>query len=84
MERKATRDLGEVLRDEMFLRDRIIGLLREGPKTIPDLAETLGYPSHEVTRWVMAMRRYGTIAEMLKSRADDYYQYRLTDEGTPC
>ncbi len=83
MERKATRDLGEVLRDEMFMRDRVIGLLREGPKTISELAAALGYPSHEVMRWVMAMRRYGTIVEMPKSRADDYYQYRLA-EGESC
>jgi DNA-binding IclR family transcriptional regulator len=79
MERKKTRDLAEVLRDEMLMRDRIIGLLQEGPMTVPDLAEALGHPSHEVMRWVMAMRRYGTIVEMPKNRADDYYQYRLTE-----
>jgi predicted Rossmann fold nucleotide-binding protein DprA/Smf involved in DNA uptake len=79
MERKETRDLAEVLRDELYMRDRIIGLLREGPKTVPDLAEALGHPSHEVVRWVMAMRRYGTIVEMPKNRADDYYQYRLAE-----
>ncbi len=84
MERKATRDLGEVLRDGMVMRDRIIGLLREGPKTIPSLAAALGHPSHEVMRWVMAMRRYGTIMEMAKGRADDYYQYSLRSEGQPC
>jgi predicted transcriptional regulator len=79
MERKEPRDSAEVLRDEMFMRDRIIGQLREGPKTISALAETLGYPSHEVMRWIMAMRRYGTVVEMPKNREDDYYQYRLVE-----
>jgi predicted Rossmann fold nucleotide-binding protein DprA/Smf involved in DNA uptake len=79
MKKKETRDVSEVLRDEMFIRDRIIDLLQEGPMTVPDLAEALGHPSREVMRWVMAMRRYGTIVEMPKNRADDYYQYRLAE-----
>ncbi len=80
MEKKATRDLAEVLRDEMYLRDKITDLLRKGPKTVPEIAAELGYPSHEVMMWVMGMRRYGTIVEMPKERADDYYQYRLRPE----
>ncbi len=84
MEKKEIRNPAEVLRDEMIMRDRIIGLLREGPKTIPDLAAAMGHPPHEVTKWVMAMRRYGTIAEMPKGRADDYYTYTLRSEGPLC
>jgi predicted Rossmann fold nucleotide-binding protein DprA/Smf involved in DNA uptake len=80
MEKKATRDLAEVLRDEMYLRDKITDLLQKGPKTIPEIAAELGYPSHEVMMWVMGMRRYGTIIEMPKDRAEDYYQYRLRPE----
>lgn len=84
MERKASRDAAEVLRDEMFMRHRIIALLREGPRTIPDIAAALGHPSHEVVRWVMAMRRYGAIVETAKNRADDYYSYTLKSGGGPC
>jgi len=78
MEKKVTRDLAEVLRDEMYMRDRITNLLREGPKTVPEIAAELSYPSHEVMMWVMGMRRYGIIIEMPKERADDYYQYKLS------
>jgi hypothetical protein len=81
MERRKTRGLAEVLRDEMIMQDRIINLLREGPMTIPRISEALGSPSHEVTMWVMAMRRYGIIQEMPKGRADDYYHYTLRSEG---
>ena len=80
MERQRTRSLAEVLRDEMIMRDRIIHLLREGPMTITGISEALGSPSHEVTMWVMAMRRYGIIEEMPKGRADDYYHYTLRSE----
>ena len=69
------RPLAEVLRDEMVMRDRILALLGEGPRTIPELAEALACPPREVTLWVMAMRRYGALEELPKPRADDYFKY---------
>jgi hypothetical protein len=84
MERKVIRDLAEVLRDEMYLRDKITDLLQEGPKTVPEIAAELGYPSHEAMLWVMGMRRYGIIVEMPKDRAEDYYRYRLRSEEEAC
>jgi hypothetical protein len=71
------RDIGEVLRDEMIMKDRIASVLREGPKTIPEIAEALACPVREVTFWVMAMRRYGSLEELPKSKADDYFRYKL-------
>ena len=84
MERKVSRNLGEVLRDEMYMRHQIIKILAEGPKTIAGIAGELGYPSDEVLRWVMGMRRYGLIIEMPKARADDYYQYKLRPQEEKC
>ena len=74
------RDLGEVLRDEMVEQDRIAAVLRTGPKTLPEIARALDRPAHEVTKWVMAMRRYGQVRDLPKSRADDYYQYQLVED----
>jgi len=71
------RDLGEVIRDEMVMKDRIVSLLREEPRTIPEIAEALAFPVREVALWVMAMRRYGSLEELPKPKADDYYRYRL-------
>jgi hypothetical protein len=71
------RDIGEVLRDEMIMKDRIASVLREGPKTIPEIAEALACPVREVTFWVMSMRRYGSLEELPKSKADDYFRYKL-------
>jgi hypothetical protein len=78
--KKDRRDLAEVLRDEMVMQQRISSLLRQGPLTIPQLAEALDTPGWEVTAWVMAMRRYGLLKELPKNRADDYYQYALSTE----
>jgi len=79
MSDSAPRALAEVLRDEMFMQDRVTAALRDGPKTIPEIAEILGAPSREVTQWVMAMRRYGKLEETPKPKADDYFKYKLTE-----
>lgn len=76
MEERERRDLGEVLRDEMVMKDRIASLLREEPRTIPEIAEALACPVREVTLWVMGMRRYGSLEELPKPKADDYFRYR--------
>jgi hypothetical protein len=75
----APRALAEVLRDEMIMRDHIAAILRDGPKTIPELAELLEAPAREVTQWVMAMRRYGSLEEMPKPKMDDYFRYKLME-----
>ena len=73
------RNLGEVLRDEMVQKDRIAAVLRNGPRTIPEIASELRAPPIEVTWWVMAMRRYGRLRDLPKSRSDDYYRYALVE-----
>ena len=73
------RNLGEVLRDEMVERDRVAAFLKTGPHTIPEIASELHAPSPEVTKWVMAMRRYGRVRDLPKARSDDYYPYALVE-----
>lgn len=80
MKRKTMRNLAEVLRDEMYMKNRIIEILKAKPKTIPEIATELGCPSSEVTMWVMAMRRYGSILDLPKERADDYYRYKYVED----
>jgi hypothetical protein len=80
MEKKEPRNPAEIMRDEMIVRDKIISILREGAMTIPELSMALDMPSREVVMYVMAMRRYGKIEELPKSRMDDYFQYQLMQE----
>ena len=79
MRSERNRDLAEVLRDEMVMKDRIVALLHEGPKTIPEIAEALKYPSHETLYWVMAMWRYGALVELGRPNDEGYYQYQLAE-----
>ena len=81
MENRPIRDLTEIMRDEMVMQDKIIDLLKDGPKTIPEIAEKLGKPTYEVQLWVMAMRRYGKLDAEPKDRSDDYFSYALKEEA---
>ena len=72
----AMRDLGDVLRDEMVMRDRILAILRQEPKTIPEIAEILKQPTREVMLWTMTMWKYGAIVETGKANEDGYYRYQ--------
>jgi len=73
------RDLREVIRDEMFMRDKVLSALQDGPRTVPEIAEAMGSPVHEVMYWVMAARKYGLVAEV-SDPDDDYFQYELAEK----
>ncbi len=85
---KIRRDIREIVHDEMIMKDRIAKILKDGPQTIPELAEAMGYPSHEVGIWLFAMRRYGEVAVVGKPDVDGYFKYELAqsqkrqDEGS--
>ena len=84
MDNLIDRNFDEVLRDEMVMRDEIVVLLKNGPKTIPEIAGALGFPTYAVMQWVMAMWRYGKLEETGKANEDGYFQYQLTEEkSTP-
>ncbi|MBE3585443.1 MULTISPECIES: MarR family transcriptional regulator [Desulfofundulus] len=69
------RDIREVIREEMLMRDKILDLLKDGPKTIPEIARALDRPGHEVMFWVMGMRKYGQVCED-ELTDEGYYRYR--------
>jgi predicted transcriptional regulator len=76
MDNRNDRNIDEVMRDEMIMKDRILSQLREDPKTIPEIAAALQYPSNDVMFWVMAMWRYGSLEDVGKPNDEGYYKYR--------
>jgi hypothetical protein len=66
----------------MVIRDKLIATLHQGPKTIPEIAEALGYPRREVVFWVMGLWRYGMLEPQGEADAHGYYRYRLIREQT--
>lgn len=76
-----TRDIREVVREEPLVRGRLLALLAEEPKTVPELAAAAGLPSDEVMAWVMGMRRYGHVSVEKEPTEEGYYRYRAV--GAP-
>lgn len=72
------RDVREVIREEPAVRGRIVAALADRPLTIPEIAAAIGSPEREVVFWVMAMRRYGYLAEVPGADDDGYFRYRPT------
>ena len=70
------RDVREIIRDEHVMRPRILQVLADEPKTIPEIAVALNAPTHEVVFWVMGMRKYGFVAELKEATDDGYYPYQ--------
>lgn len=71
-----SRDVREVIRDEHVMRARILKVLEAGPQTVPEIAEAIGSPTHEVVFWVMGMRKYGYVAEIKEVTDEGYFRYQ--------
>jgi hypothetical protein len=76
----AFRDDREIIRDEHLMRRAILATLESGPLTVPEIAEAIGRPTHEVVFWVMGMRKYGHIAEIKEATDDGFYQYQAVQK----
>ncbi|MCF7849466.1 MAG: hypothetical protein K9M45_11505 [Kiritimatiellales bacterium] len=76
----ARRDMREIMRDEMIMRDRIVAILKEGSKTVPEVSEALGAPEYETVYWMMAMRRYGMVEEIGRPDIDGYFKYEFREQ----
>ena len=76
------RDVREIVREEPLMRPRILAALRDGPRTVPEIAEAIGAPASEVVIWVMGLRRYGWLAEVKGATTDSYFQYGPTGRAS--
>jgi len=75
------REMREVVREEMAMHGRILDALKEGPRTVPEIAEAIGRPTHEVVVWVMGMRRYKWLSEVKGSADDGYFRYQAEERA---
>lgn len=73
------RDVREIIRDEHLMRRPILQALESGPLTIPQIAEAVGRPAHEVVYWVMGMRKYGYVTEIKEADEEGFYPYQAVE-----
>jgi hypothetical protein len=64
-------------KDQKEALKTIRGAMKSGPQTIPELAAATRLPGDRVLWYVLAMKRYGQVAEA--GRAGDYYRYQLKE-----
>jgi hypothetical protein len=76
----AIRDDREVIRDEHLMRRAILAALESGPLTVPEIAEAIGRPTHEVVFWVMGLRKYGHVTEIKEATDEGFYQYQAVQK----
>lgn len=65
---------------EPGMRKAILEVLKEGPKTIPEVAKALGIKTNEAMWWMMGYNRYGYIAPTGEENDDGYFEYKLTEK----
>jgi len=66
-----------LLKEQQAIRKELRQALREGPRTVPEIAAATGLPAHEALWHVIAMKKYGLVTET--GLDDGYYRYRLTE-----
>ncbi len=66
------------VKDSAKRKSAIRKALADGPRTVPEIAESVGISSAEVLWLVTAMRKYGLLAE--HSVAGDYVRYALPEK----
>jgi hypothetical protein len=75
---KRINGLLERVRQQNQIRAEITSLLKDGPRTVPEISVATGMPTDLIFWHVIAMRKYGKVAEVeLKV---DYPAYRLVEE----
>lgn len=75
------RHLVHLQREQRRIRARIIEALRDGAKTVPELATALDLPPHDVLRYVMGLKKYGKVGE--GDQVEGYFQYRIIEDPRP-
>ena len=75
----ANRDVREIIREGPLRRREILKVLEDGPRTVPEIAQAIGAPTHEAMYWVMDMRKYGWVAELPDPDDDGLFSYRALE-----
>jgi predicted transcriptional regulator len=65
-------------KEQRRIQQEICKIIRDTPKTVPDVATATGLPSHEVLWHLTAMKKYGIVAET--GMCGDYPLYQKVEE----
>ena len=66
-----------LLKEQKRIQQEICKVIRENPKTVPEIAEATGMPSHEVLWYLASFKKYGLVVE--DDMCGDYPLYRKAE-----
>lgn len=61
------------------MRKKLVQILKNGPKTIPEITQEMELPATEVVYYLMTLRKYGEIIVGELDDTDEYYFYQLKE-----
>lgn len=67
-----------LLKEQKRIQNEMCQLLREAPKTVPEVARALGMPAHEALWYMASFKKYGLIVE--NGMCGDYPLYSKAEE----
>ena len=70
-----------MLKQQQAERRLLEKAIRDGPRSVPQLAAQTGIPTHEVLRHIASMKKYGIVAEAGLDESGDYFLYSLALEA---
>ena len=71
----------EQLKQFTKIKKNILNALKEGDKTIPQLAEALNMPKDEVLFQLMSLLKYGFVETGEIDDMDEYFYYKIKSHG---
>jgi predicted Rossmann fold nucleotide-binding protein DprA/Smf involved in DNA uptake len=67
-----------LLKEQKRIQKEICQVMRDTPKTVPEVAEAVGMPAHEVLWYIASFKKYGIVVE--DGMCADYPLYRRAEE----
>ena len=74
-------EVTEQLKQFNRIKKSILNALKEGDKTVPQLAEVLSMPADEVLFHLMSLLKYGFVETGEMDDMDEYFYYKIKNNG---
>jgi len=79
--RQVPEQVKEQLKDFAKIKRSILNALKKKDKTIPELAQELKIPAHEIIYHLMSLLKYGLVETGEIDDMDEYFKYKIKDHG---
>jgi len=79
--RPVQKEVTENLKYFTRTRKTILEALKDSAKTVPQLADQLDLPAHEVMYYLMSLMKYGLVEPGDMDDMDEYFYYKLKSDG---